>query len=288
MATNLQIAVLSAFREFLRPMVRMLLRYGIGYREMSEACKIAFVDVASTDYGIRGRRTNMSRVAVITGLTRKEVRKIRDEMDSDSIAQMVSYRRPAAVLALWHCSEEFTDKNNQPLSLRFDGPGPSFRELVARAGGDIPPRAMLNELLRAGSVVEEGDQLRAVSQSYVPEPNDPESVLIAGDAIHDLVSTINHNLGCSDADGRFFERRVFSDQLSQAQRLRFRRLAGDRADQLLKDLNAWLIERELSLQDSVGESEETQPDGERIGVGVYFFDTAMAATVPTEKDQDSH
>ena len=63
----------------LRPIARLLLRGGIGYREFSEISKTAFVQVATKDYGLRGRPTNISRVAVMTGLTRKEVRRIRDK-----------------------------------------------------------------------------------------------------------------------------------------------------------------------------------------------------------------
>lgn len=286
MAVKLQLAALRAFGEFLKPMVRMLLRYGIGYREFSEACKIAFVEVASTDYGIRGRRTNMSRVAVITGLTRKEVRKIRDRMDNNAIEQIVRDRRPSAVLSLWHFDPEFVDEKRQPLRLKFDGAGPSFRSLVSKAGGDITPRAMLNELLRAGSVVEDGEFLRVVSQSYVPEPDDPESVLIAGDAIHDLVSTINHNLGCGDPETRYFERRVFSVQLPLGQRARFRRLARDRGNLLLKDLNAWLLERELTMPRSAEELELDRIKEGRIGVGIYFFDSASPASTGRELDRE--
>ena len=62
-------SVLDAFLLMLRPVVRILLRYGIGYREFAEVTKTAFVDVASADFGIRGRPTNISRVAVMTGLS---------------------------------------------------------------------------------------------------------------------------------------------------------------------------------------------------------------------------
>ena len=74
--------VLNAFLLVMRPVVRILLRYGIGYREFAEITKTAFVDIASSDFGIRGRPTNISRVAVMTGLTRKEVRRLRDKIAS--------------------------------------------------------------------------------------------------------------------------------------------------------------------------------------------------------------
>lgn len=271
MNSALQQAVLSACRDFMRPIARFLMKNGIGFSEFSEVCKLAFVEVASDDHGIRGRKTNMSRVAVMTGLSRKEVRKVRDLLE-DGEAQAISrLRRPELVLSIWHSDPDFLDKKGQPKRLPFDGPGIVFKDLVARVGGDIPPKAMLNELMRAGAVVNEGDKLRVASRSYIPEPNDPESVLVAGGSIHDLAATIHHNLGCSDPELRFFERRVYSERLPPDQRPRFRKLAREKSELLLRDLNAWLAERDKKSESD--ENTPTQiPDGARVGVGVFYFE----------------
>jgi hypothetical protein len=257
----------------MRPIARFLLKYGIGYREFSEICKAAFVEVASSDFGIRGRKTNMSRVAVMTGLSRKEVRKLRDLMDEGRFMYLTRSRRPELVLSIWHTDPRFINEANHPKRISFDGPEPSFRDLVSLVGGDIPPRAMLHELVRAGSVIEEGDKLRAVSRSYVPEPGDPESILVAGDAIRDLITTTQHNLGSASPELRFFERRVYSERLPASQRSRFRKLAEERGGLLLQDLNAWMSEREIA-RNFQHVNESTNQSTPRIGVGVYFFDDA--------------
>jgi hypothetical protein len=285
MTSQIQNAVLTACREFMRPVVRLLLKNGIGYREFSEICKKVFVEVASDDHGIRGRKTNMSRVAVMTGLSRKEVRKLRDATDSDVVASMLRRRRPELILSIWHTDPEYCDSRQRPKRIRFEGPGATFRGLVNRVGGDIPARAMLNELLRAGSVVEEGEKLRLVSQSYVPEPNDPEAILVAGDAIRDLVSTIYHNLGIADPEMRFLEKRVYSVKLPANQRARFRKLARERGELLLRDLNAWINERESAWIDG-DDPRAPEVRGPRIGVGVYFFDDSkkLNSAVAPRKD----
>lgn len=258
----------------MRPIVQLLIKNGVGYREFSEISKALFVDVASSEYGLRGRKTNMSRVAVMTGISRKEVRKIRDTPDLDMLNTVSRVRRPELVLSIWHNDPDYLDRKLYPKRIRFEGRGPTFRDLVSRVGGDIPPKAMLNELIRAGSVIEEGEKLRVVSRSYIPEPNDPEAILVAGDAIKGLVSTINHNLACEDSEGRFFERRVYSEKLSGDQRPRFRKLARERGELLFRDLNSWLGERESSrgLEEQDGNDNQVTP---RIGVGLYFFDESM-------------
>lgn len=282
MNSPVQKALLNACRSFMKPLARLLLKGGIGYREFAEICKTVFVEVASDDYGIRGRKTNMSRVAVMTGLTRKEVRKIRNAIEAGLTSPITRTRRPESVLAVWHGDPEYLDKHMNPKRIPFEGTGANFRDLVARVGGDIPPRAMLNELLRAGSIVPEGSKFRAVSRSYVPESNDPAAVHLAGEAISDLVSTIHHNLSWPGPDGRFLERRVYSDRLPRSQRRRFRKLARDKGELLLHDLNAWLSDRERSAR----KVDPTESIGEMptIGVGIYFFDNAPQENVGGNQD----
>lgn len=269
----------------MRPVVRLLLKNGIGYNEFSQICKLAFVEVASDDHGIRGRKTNMSRVAVMTGISRKEVKKLRDTEGMDTLASMSRKRRPELILSIWQSDPEFCDSKNRPKRIRFDGPGATFRNLVTRVGGDIPARAMLNELLRAGSVAEEGEKLRLVSQSYIPEPNDPEAILVAGDAIRDLVSTIYHNLGIPDPEYRFLERRVYSDRLPLRQRKRFRKLARERGELLIRDLNSWLTERESAPVEGRTDDDEGS-HAHRIGVGVYFFDGLKSKPIEEEPEKE--
>jgi hypothetical protein len=85
MQEKLKQQVLNAFLLVLRPVVKILLRYGISFSEFAETAKIAFVDVSTSDFGIRGRPTNISRVAVMTGLTRKEVRRIRTRIEKGEV-----------------------------------------------------------------------------------------------------------------------------------------------------------------------------------------------------------
>jgi hypothetical protein len=278
MPENIRKAVLNACVEFLKPIARLLIRNGIGYREFSDVAKASFVAVASDDYGIRGRKTNMSRVAVMTGLSRKEVKKIRDSLSEDASASSRQTRRPEVLLTTWNNDQDFRDRNGNPKRLSFGGPGVSFKDLVARAGGDIPPKAMLNELLRAGSVVREGEKLRMVSRSYVPEPNDPEAILLAGGSLRHLAVTINYNLGCDDPETRFFERRVYSNTLPTSQRSRFKKLAKEKADLLLGDLQSWLGEREENRPGADAPSE--QDDAGSVGVGVFFFDDSVSPDKP--------
>src|SRR6516164_9982990 len=69
--------LLRACYSFLLPVARLLLRSGVSFTEFAEIARAAFVEIASNDYGIRGRQTNVSRVSAMTGIARKEVRRLR-------------------------------------------------------------------------------------------------------------------------------------------------------------------------------------------------------------------
>jgi hypothetical protein len=264
---SLRGAILTACTTMMKPIARFLVRNGIGFKEFSEIAKTAIVDVVSQDYGIRGRKTNISRVAVLAGLTRKEVARIRRKLESDLEEVPPSSGRPEQVLDAWYHLPEYRDTRYEPRVIPFDGEVPSFRALTYQVGGDIPPMAMLKELLAAGSVIRLATgELQAVSRVFIPDATDPESINQAGTAVRDLMTTINHNLFFGEPDGSRIERRVYGDQLNRDVAKKFARLAETGGDELLKKLNAWLADQE-----------ETTPVVEkgpkyRAGLGIYFFE----------------
>lgn len=145
----------------LQPLARLFLRFGKGYGEFSELAKAAFVTVAAADYGIHGRPTNMSRIAAMTGLTRKEISRIRTRIDNHEAA-ITEERTPLQdVTAAWRSSDEFLDENGQPAALPLKGEHSSFHSLVKQFAGDIPEGALRKELHRIGvaELVDETIQL---------------------------------------------------------------------------------------------------------------------------------
>jgi len=106
--------ILDALYSLMRQVARILLRSGIGYREFAEIAKTAFVDVSTTDYGLRGRPTNISRVAVMTGLTRKEIRRIRSKIDGAEASKVYRAVPASDVLHFWHTDPVFLDRVTVP------------------------------------------------------------------------------------------------------------------------------------------------------------------------------
>src|SRR5688572_26723966 len=95
-------ATLSASNRLLEPVVRLLLRSGITWKEFAEVAKTVFVRVATDEFGIRGRPTNLSRVAILTGINRREVARQRQQIEVDAPAQPTFLNAAQRLLSGWH------------------------------------------------------------------------------------------------------------------------------------------------------------------------------------------
>lgn len=140
----------KTFLMLLQPIARLFLRFGRGYREYSDLSKAAFVAVASEDYGVHGRPTNVSRIAAMTGLTRKEISRIRTRLEKGDGAVTERATPLQELIAGWQSTAEFLDENGAPAALALTGGPGSFQSLVKQFAGDIPEGAMRKELQRIG------------------------------------------------------------------------------------------------------------------------------------------
>lgn len=130
----------------LTELARVLLNAGIGVREFEQAAKIAFVRAASNIALLGNSRVNKSAVAAMTGLTRSEVKRIYELIDDASEVETRG-QRALRVLEGWCTDPDFVDARGRPRPLSQRGKH-SFAQLVRRYSGDIPPRAILRELIR--------------------------------------------------------------------------------------------------------------------------------------------
>ena len=269
MRDNDNSAVLTALLRALKPIARFLMKAGIGYREFAEISKCAFVDVATSDYGLRGRPTNISRVAVMTGLTRKEVKRLRQKISSGNQVVLNRVIPPAEIIQQWHSDRAFLDDMGRPRELPFDGSSPSFSELVKKFGGDIPPGAMRTELKRVGAVAEdENGYLTVLKRYFRPIGEQVQLQRALGQALYGLSNTIDHNLGAAE-NKSWTERIAYSQYIREPDRNRVRRISNDRAGEFVESIND-LFSAYESIHSAEQASEDLQPTV--VGVGVYYFE----------------
>ena len=263
--------ILDAFLVVMRPIVRILLRFGISYGGFAEAVKTVFVDVASSDFGIRGRPTNISRVAVMTGLTRKEVKRLRNKIENGEEGITVKSTPMAQILHYWHAEDDFIDKNGRPATLSFSDGEFSFTELVRRFGGDVPPGAMRTELKRVGSVSEHPDGSLSVISRVVLQKGDTDN-LVTGlvHCAYPLLSTIAANTDPNLTHEGYAQFSTYSLRIDEAQKKRLRRISYDRLSEAAVSFDDLFIAYEsLTTKTSSGGG---GVNGPAVVVGLYYFE----------------
>lgn len=260
-------AVLSALFAALRPIARLLMKAGIGYREFAEVSKCAFVDVSTSDFGLRGRPTNISRVAVMTGLTRKEVKRLRDKIDSGTQVETTKVIPLSEIIHQWHTDSDYVDARGKPKELSFDVGKHSFASLVKKYGGDIPPGAMRTELKRVKAIEEAKGGMLVVQRRHIRAVETEKIVEYAlSTSLLGLSNTINHNVDKIE-EHSWVERVASTSGIRDEDKTRVRRISRDRAEEFITS-----IDDLFSAYETIYPEEGQGTDTSVVGVGVYYFE----------------
>lgn len=267
-------ALKQAVIHVLRALIRVLVRHGMALPAFVELAKRAYVEVALNDFAIPGRKPSVSRAALLTGLTRKEVQRLVEGKGASAPEAALPENRAARVVAGWVRDPDFHRPDGEPLPLRVDGPEPTFSTLVRRHSGDVPPRAVLDELLRVGTV-ERGDDglLHLMARVYIPRASDAAKLGILATDVPYLIGTIDHNL--QGLEPSLFQRKVMYDNLPVEAMDEFRTLTARHAQELIELLDRWLAQHDRDANPAVHGSGRV-----RAGVGIFSFEELIAPPVP--------
>jgi Family of unknown function (DUF6502) len=267
MAKDIQQTLSHSVLAILKPLVRILLRNGIAYGSFAELAKKVYVDVAFEDFSPDGKKQSISHVSAMTGLTRKEAKRLHELEQTDSNESKQRYNRAIRVISGWLNDAGFHDRRGKPAILPLDGDHASFAALVKKYSGDITPKAMLAVLKTAHSVEIKGDMVRLVAHAYIPGNDVVDKITILGTDTAELIATIDHNLVSSDDDLRF-QRKVSNRYVRADAVPRFQALATKRSQALLEKFDSWLAENEIDPDD---------PDsnqGRYVSIGIYYYENS--------------
>ena len=259
--------VIRSCRHLLLPVVRFVLRHGVTVSEFEELTKDAYVQVAREEYGIDGRPTNNARVALLTGLSRREVAKIRDRLlEGGLVTDESQGNRISQILTGWHVDAEFTDENGQPKVLPATGPKGSLPSLLKRYAGDLPHGAIRKEMQQRGLIKEQTDgSLRVMKRDYVFSDLDPETINRMGVALHDHAATLEHNLNDDRPAAPRFEAIADNASIKPSTYKAFQKLVEERGLSFLEEMDGWLSKNEIET------STDSHDRTVRMGVGVYLI-----------------
>jgi Family of unknown function (DUF6502) len=264
MTEEVKIAILNAFRRMLRPLVRILLRSGVTWREASDACKAAFVEVATSDFGLHGRPTSVSRVAILTGMARRDVSRIRAQIAGDEPQALLRMNSATRMLTGWFLDADFLDRKGQPRDLPFDGEGPSFSALARKYAGGTAAITMLKELLRVEALTETADgRLKVQKRYYRALALDPAKALQAGSIMEDVGTAVHHNLVRPAEEPARFVGRATNARIARKHSAAFDAFVEKEAQSFLERMDAWLSRHEAEAGGG------RQPRNLRLGIGVF-------------------
>jgi hypothetical protein len=277
-------AIVLAASRALRPLARMLLASGLTFREFNALARRVFVSVATDEFGRGGRPTNVSRVSLMTGLARKEVKKLRDELaqEDPEVPALRKTTEATRVLSAWHEAPGYQGADGTPLAIPREGPAPSFAALHHEHGGDIPASTLEKDLVRTGAVgIGEDGRLRALTRYFMPLPLEADAVDRAGDVLMTMGNTVTRNLTRQPGAIGRFEGRATHAQVPARAEAEFRQFLEAEGMRFLETMDRWLLEH---APESQGDAKDTI----RLGVGVYqVTEPAESTTSTSRKDPNS-
>ncbi len=265
MSEKIQKALSLAVLTILRPLVRILLRNGVAYGSFAELAKKVYVDVAFDEFAPEAKKQSISRVSALTGLTRKEAKRLHELEHTDQHNTEQRYNRAVRVISGWVNDPEFHDASGQTAELPVEGADASFAALVRKYSGDVPTQSMLAVLAMASAVEKTETGVRLVQRAYVPGKDPADKLNILGTDTAELVSTIDHNIVSDERDLRF-QRKVSNHNVRADALAEFKAMSSEKAQSLLEDLDAWLSAHERHSQD-----QDSDP-GRYVSLGIYYFE----------------
>jgi len=243
----------------------MLLRNDVAFSDLAEWVKRLYVDVAEKEFAVEGRKQTVARIAVLTGLNRKEVKRLLEEPLVQPLYQ-TKHNRAKRVISGWMNDADFLDSRERAKHLDINDKEIGFSALVKRYSGDIPPRAILDELLRVGVVERLRNQKLKLNKGYVPQSSNEDMLKILAESGADLLESMDHNLSRPTEPSRL-QLQVAYDNLPLESVQSFRSMSRTQAHELIQNLDQFLAARDRDANPS------SKGQGRyRAGLGVYYFE----------------
>lgn len=270
---TVQASLNTALRRVLLPLVRLMLARGMNYNLIAEMLKDMFVEVADKEFTLEAKRQTDSRVSLLTGVHRKDVKRLRRGPAERNLAATLPISLGAQIIAAWNANPAYVDEEGVPKPLaRFaqDGGERSFEALVRSISTDIHPRAVLDEWLRSGiAEINERNEVCLKAEAFIPEAGYAEKMFYLGHDLHDhAAASVNNVLG---TNAPMLERCVHYDGLHADDVAKLHEFATRQGMRALRSVNTRAAEALAATR------EQPPANPTRLTFGVYFYAEPQAA-----------
>lgn len=258
-------SLISAVRFLLRPLVKLLLTHSITFPLMSDLLKSIYVEVATEDFCIQGKPQTDSRISLLSGVHRKDVKNLRPERIHEQTIPL-SLSLSTKLVQLWTSDPHRVDDTgrHRPLPrLMSEGGDESFEGLVASVSKDIRSRVILDEWLRTGIVWLDADgRVCLNTEALSKESNFDQKVYYIGQNLHDHLCAASNNL--QGQQPPILESSVHCNNLTPESIAELESMTRRLGMQMLEEVNKRAAELEVRDAD--------KPEAQlRMNFGIYFF-----------------
>ena len=257
----MQATIRNTLRRILMAIVRTWLRNGMSYGEFDQIARKCFVDVAFKSFKPLKKQQTVSNVAILTGLNRKEVKKLYELDSGNHAVGGKQYNRVVRVLGGWINDPRFLRKDGNPRDLDYEGQD-SFSELVKQYSGDMPVAAMQKVLIGSANIKFTDDgKIRLLSHAYLPADDPVEKLTILGTDASQLIETIDYNLTAPEESLRF-QRKASNPQVSAESVPEIKQFLQRKGQAFLEEVDLYLTQHESSNDPKV-----------ELSVGVFYHES---------------
>jgi hypothetical protein len=274
-----QAALVKAVSMLCRPLIRLLIEKGMTFPQFRELMKTLYVDVAAEHFSLDDKKPSDSRIFVLTGVHRKDIKRLRQQAEQEDSPITSSASLSGEIIARWSSMQEFLDDKNKPRPLLKSGTneGAGFEQLVSSVNKDVRPKVILEEWLRLNIVRMKGDYVVLNKSAFVTNKEFKEMAYYLGHHVHDhLASCVNNILAEEEP---MLERSVYYASLTEDSVKKLNTIANKKGDELLQHLN----KQAIKLYDV----DKNKTDANyRMRLGVYWYQTQLDTHPDTDKESE--
>lgn len=272
-----QAALVKAVTLLCTPLIRLLIEKGVTFPQFRELMKELYVEVADKHFALDDKKPSDSRIFVLTGIHRKDIKRIRLQGKQEDQQITSSASLSGELVARWSSMPEYLDDKGKPRPLQKSGNNTEagFEQLVSSVNKDVRPRVILDEWLRLNIVRLKDDYVVLNKSAFVTNKEFKEMAYYLGHNVHDHVASCVSNILSEEEP--MLERSVYYASLTEQSVKKLNTIASKKGDDLLQHLN----KQAIKLYDADKHKDDAKY---RIRLGVYWYQTQLEANAESSKE----
>jgi hypothetical protein len=165
-----------------RPLARFCVSRGVKFQDFIQLSKAAFVSAAKEKLAHEGKEISHSRVGIMTGLQRPEVKRLLSNKPEKQPKDIIT-----RILGQWERDRRFLDGRKRPRPLEAQSKTGEFAKLVRAVSKDLNPHTVRYELERLGFIKVEGGRVHLIQPEYILKGEPEQTLRFVSEDVQDLL-----------------------------------------------------------------------------------------------------